>query len=158
MPKPDVNNPILHASQEHKLVLEYMAELEELVREFDGAELSERFRLVEDRIKKAIQTHFGFEEDFIFPAILEGMPVNSMIKTILKIQREHGVLTEQLNQAFALAHSEPDSALLRYRIRDLGVALKKHALVEVEQIFPHGAKNPKVQLLIQNSLTKKKEQ
>lgn len=137
----NINNAILKQSNEHKIILDYVSRFDTAIMNKKNDELLALIRHLAPFLQKDLISHFEMEERFFFPAILHTLPSEENIKTVLRLQYEHGILTRDLHwmtQAIERAkfqQADIDQELLRY-LRPFLHALKIHARIEIVELFP----------------------
>lgn len=141
------NNTVLKLSNEHTIILGLVAELEEAGRVFTDQDF---YVFLRERIPYASQElhrHFYYEESAFFPALLQCIHTETVIRDILIIQKQHGVIEGFFHHLQLLLDS---NSLVESRIRthfapelrNMIELIKAHALMEIQKIFPLIAQNP----------------
>jgi hemerythrin-like domain-containing protein len=146
------NNFVLARSREHKFILETLGELESVLRVSTAEELIPSLKAIIEPFRAQVAKHQGLEEQVIFQAALETMPMQKIVAVTLKLQREHGQITASIEAIQArLDHFNGEDALRRSITNDLNqliLTIKKHSLVEVKELFPAIGTNLRCKQLI----------
>lgn len=134
------NNFVLAREPEHKYILETLGELEAILRLSTAEELVPGLKSIIFDFKEKVEIHQNLEEKVIFLAALEALPGKSVILPILRLQREHGVITATIDSIiFKLLHVFIDDSM-RVKISDelsqLVILIKKHSMLEIQELFP----------------------
>jgi hemerythrin-like domain-containing protein len=159
MAQAPINNPILALSKEHRFILEQMAGVEAVLKQPDAEAMAAHLRSIESAFMPFVEKHFRFEEEVLFPAALEAMPVGPTIRVILQLTREHGEFLRWARDLFAWARSsrrfEGLEGAVRRRDIKAGIDLiRQHSHLEVTDLFPRISGNPRCCQMIEAVLAR----
>jgi hypothetical protein len=109
---------------EHKFIISYLEKFETMVNESELALVHEKLQAIAPHLHRQIIDHFAFEEEFIFPAALSGTPSSELIRMVLRLQKEHGIIEREIMEVFDLvtgsgdftAHIGQEIALRAHRV------------------------------------------
>jgi len=148
----ETNNYVLVISQEHKLILETLGELEAILKTSEQANMIGHLKELIEVFKKKIFDHQYFEEEIIFKAALEAMPSERVISIILNLQKEHGIFLNSLEtfaaQIMPLTKAAPNTDTIEKNLAQFSDLLKRHSLREVKELFPMITNNSRCRQLI----------
>lgn len=152
------NNFILARSQEHKLILESLGDIEACLK-FSGVnELIENLKKSIEPFKAGVLQHQQLEERVIFAAGLQIMPTSSVVEMILNLTYEHGLFIASIDSIIDKLNHPCEGNQTRIMIeRELGriiTMIKKHSLNEVKHLFPQLSANPRCRTLIDSLAAK----
>jgi len=144
----DLNNPVLKISNEHKLIVGQLKKLEEDFRYLGREEFFQEFCRTSLEFQDAIRRHFEFEERFLFEPMLQTIPSADVVRRVLQLQKQHGIVLERLRMMDRFLEADladlPRSIeILVPEVRNLIAEFKEHAMVEIKDVFPHVFKNPR---------------
>ncbi|HNV69519.1 MAG TPA: hemerythrin domain-containing protein, partial [Candidatus Ozemobacteraceae bacterium] len=137
----------LKVAREHDLIVDQLGELERvLVRSGPAAALPLMSQALPG-FAEAMRQHFFFEERIFYPALATTIPTAGIIERILLLQKEHGLMEERLRLLTQLIQAPCPSAeafvaLVHHELLDLVNLVKRHAVVEITDIFPRINQNP----------------
>jgi len=131
---------VVHLSGEHELIAKNVTRFERALREEDKdffAELS----IFMESLETWLHRHFITEELSFFPAALNGILDYEMTMTVLNLQKEHGVFETEIESMRKNRHAILGAAgyiknPLIERISLFLRALKAHAILEMNYVFP----------------------
>ncbi len=154
-----VNNPILALSNEHRFILEQMAGIEAVLREPDPGAMAAHLTSIESAFMPFLIRHFRFEEELLFPAALEALPVGPTIKVVLQLTREHGDLERWARDLFAWARATEATdaqaeTARRQEIKAFSDLIRSHSHREVTELFPKISSNPRCCQMIETALAR----
>lgn len=146
------NNFVTAREQEHKYILETLGRLEAVLRLSTAEELVPGLKSHIFDFKEKVEFHQNLEEKVIFLALLEALPGPSIIAPILRLQREHGVILATIDSIiFMLQHVFIDDTLrarISEQLSQLVIMIKKHSLLEIQEMFPAIRQSTRCQKLI----------
>lgn len=146
------NNFILARSQEHKLILETLADMEACLKFSSSRELIHNLRNLIEPFKSKFDLHQRLEEQVIFTAGLQVIPSENVVSLVLQLQKEHGIFEHTIDSLSEKLWNFPEDDGTRISIQreleKLILNIKKHSLLEVTNLFPVLSKNPKCKQLI----------
>jgi iron-sulfur cluster repair protein YtfE (RIC family) len=154
-----IDNVVLTLSKEHKIINDYVIEYRKMLENPDHDLQVQDLDTLFDLMERDLIRHFQFEEQIIFAAVLAGEQNSTIVNTVDVLQREHGVMLEQLNSLIAdlkmllkeqqnVEHDSTEKDVLngsathakptpiRGKIDSFMDLMKKHARNEIENIFP----------------------
>ena len=158
MPIPNnINNPVLKISNEHGIILGLLSELEKAGTVFSDAEFYAHLRENVPYAAQELHRHFYYEEAAFFPALLMCVPTEEVIRDILLIQKQHGVIEGFFFQLENLLNS---NSLVESRIRShfapelrkIIEVIKAHAALEIKRVFPLIAQNPRAAQFLEKKI------
>jgi len=135
---------------DHEEVSEFLDNLREIMDFLHDKEAWDRITPVEDFFKRKVIDHFEFEEKNIFPVCLLNLASPELVKLILELQKDHGVIltkTEDfLRRATANIRSpnEETTADLKLKGKEILDILLVHASKEDDDLIPIIEKNKKI--------------
>jgi iron-sulfur cluster repair protein YtfE (RIC family) len=91
------NNFILARAKEHELILETVGEMEACLKFNSAREVISELRKIVEPFKEKMLMHQQLEEQVIFSAALETIPTDTIIRTVLHLQKEHGYFESSLD-------------------------------------------------------------
>ncbi len=91
-------DPLKRLIKDHEEVSEYLENLKEVVELLSGEKDWNKIKAIEDFFQRNIISHFKFEEEVIFPALLSGFATRETIKLILELQKEHGSMSKEVEE------------------------------------------------------------
>ncbi|MBU1106211.1 MAG: hemerythrin domain-containing protein [Candidatus Riflebacteria bacterium] len=146
------NNFVLSLSKEHKLILETLGEIDAILKFTPQTEVAGKLKAVIEPFKAKLVEHQELEEKVIFKAALESMPTETIISIVLRLQKEHGKFLADVEAIyFNLLHLSENTSLQRTietNLSQLSTLIKKHASVEVKELFPLITNNSRCRQLI----------
>lgn len=152
------NNFILARSQEHKLILETLGEMEACLKYSTAEELTDKLKELIDRFSKNISRHQVLEEKVIFAAALKVMPTDKVVEITTKLIKEHGIFETAIasvrNLLFANCESASIKRIIEKELQATINQVKKHSLLEVKTLFPMLSANPQCKTAIDSLATK----
>jgi len=138
----NINNVILKNSNEHKIILDYVAKYDQLLQAQDFGLLQRQMTATVEAMLRDLADHFAAEEKYFFPAALAGCANPADIVLVLQLQKEHGVLetelawiSEKLGRAGSQRNTEPARDFYR-QVAGFLNRLKDHARLEIVSLFP----------------------
>lgn len=152
------NNFILARSQEHKLILETLGEMEGCLKYSTAEELVDKLKKLIDRFSENMSRHQVLEEKVIFAAALKVMPTDKVVEITTQLIKEHGIFEAAIASVRNLLFADCDSVNIRKMIeKELQAIInqvKKHSLIEVKTLFPMLSANPQCKTVIDSLATK----
>jgi hemerythrin-like domain-containing protein len=152
------NNFILARSQEHKLILETLGEMEACLKYSTTEELIGKLKSLIDKVSDNIARHQILEEKVIFAAALKVMPTDKVVEITTQLIKEHGIFEAAIASVKNLLFANCDGANIRKIIeKELQAIInqvKKHSLIEVRTLFPMLSANPQCKTVIDSLATK----
>lgn len=149
---PFENNFILARSQEHKLILETVGDLEACLKFSSAKELIHNLKNVIETFREKLEIHQKLEEQVIFAAGLETIPSDTVINLILQLQKEHGIfeatIASVIDKLWNFEEDDRNRIAIQRDLERFIVLIKKHSLTEVKNLFPILSANPRCKLLI----------
>ena len=148
-----IDNMVAKISKEHKIITDYVVKFNKSLQIRDK-EFFKGIAAFFNFLKKDLLQHFRFEEVVIFPASIVAEPRYENILMIMSLQKEHGLLENQLQvlnaeiNALKLAREKLSNELIE-RIKLFFDELKIHAKREMTDVFPMIDANPKSKALIE---------
>jgi iron-sulfur cluster repair protein YtfE (RIC family) len=146
------NNFILARSKEHELILETVGEMEACLKFSSANEMIAELRKIVEPFKDKMLMHQQLEEQVIFSAALETIPSDTIIRTVLHLQREHGYFESSLDSICQnlqnLEENHQNRRMIEYEIKKIVFHIKKHSLMEIKNLFPVLSNNPRCSQLI----------
>ncbi len=144
----EINNSILKLSQEHRVFLEVLEKLEQLLLEPDPQKMLSNLQPCVEDLYEKLQTHFLFEENVIFKALLVGIPTDRTIDKVFALVKQHGIFLNHLQywQRLSVVYDAENASHRRSQHQNLVQfidLLKVHVKAEVEGIYPMVAQNPR---------------
>jgi len=133
-----VSNEVARLAGEHKLIATHVTRFERALREKDKSFFADLLSFLE-LLKKDLRNHFILEELSFFPAALNGSLEYDLTMTVLNLQKEHGTLEIELDSIMQNKHVISAGWIknpIIERIADFLRALKSHAILELNQVFP----------------------
>lgn len=148
----NIDNPVAKISKEHQIITEYVVKFNKSLKIRDK-DFFKGILSFFNFLEKDLLRHFRFEEVVIFPASIAGDPQYGNILMVMSLQKEHGLLENQLQilsaEIYDLKRSrEKLSNELINRIRIFLEELKKHAKREMTGLFPMVNANPRSKSLL----------
>jgi len=149
----NINNDIAKIAREHTLITEYVVSFNKNLKNRDKKffkGIASFFNFLE----KELLSHFRFEEVVIFPASLVGESKYGHILMVMTLQKEHGMLENQLQLLTAeiknlqTSHKKLSNELIE-EMSGFFDDLKTHAKREMTDLFPMMDANPKAKALIE---------
>lgn len=133
-----IDNIVLKLSKEHKLINDYAVRFSRNLKNPDSVFMDDLKSFL-DFLQVDLNRHFRMEELIFFPAALNGHPSYETSLLVLNLQKEHGTLETMLKaiqtSQIHLKEGKDLEKLLR-EIVDFMDILKRHARLEVEELFP----------------------
>jgi iron-sulfur cluster repair protein YtfE (RIC family) len=115
-------------------------------------EVISELRKIVEPFKEKMLMHQQLEEQVIFSAALETIPTDTIIRTVLHLQKEHGYFESSLDSIIQnlqlLEESQQNRLLIENEIKKLVLNIKKHSLMEIKNLFPALSTNPRCSQLI----------
>ena len=147
-----VNSRVEKLSNEHKIIIDYVARFNKSYQEQDK-DFFKGLVTFFDFLEKDLLAHFRYEEIVIFPASIVGESNYGNTLMVMSLQKEHGLLENQLqclrNELKALQSSrEKLTQELIERVRAFIDALKDHAKREMTDLYPMLNANTKSKALL----------
>ncbi|MEW6712646.1 MAG: hemerythrin domain-containing protein [Candidatus Riflebacteria bacterium] len=146
------NNFILARSQEHKLILESLGDMEACLKFSTADELIENLKRIIETFKANLLKHQKLEELVIFSAGMQAVPTSTVTGLIIQLTREHGLFEATIDSIIDKMNFPCEGNQTRLMIqRDLEriiTLIKKHSLNEVKNLFPLLSNNLKCRTLI----------
>jgi len=143
-------DPLKRLIKDHTEVSEHLENLEELLGILLEEEGWTNIKRIENFFERNVIGHFEFEEKKIFPALLLESSTPQLIKLILELQREHGIILKELEE-FRKIVSENTIPLDEETHKRLNVAgrtirddLLRHSLKEDKELLPILEKNRQI--------------
>ena len=107
-----------------------------------------------DFLANDLRGHFLFEEMVIFPAAIAGKPAYENILMVMSLQKDHGVLEENLNALIVQLNDlkinrQKLTTELINQIKAFFDALKAHARSEMTDLFPMVDATPESKALME---------
>lgn len=154
-----VNNPILALSGEHRFIFEQIGRLEGVFAMDDGKAAACQLATIEPALMPFLLRHFRLEEEILFSGALEALPVGSIIRVVLQLTREHGELARWASELFTWARSGASVEATvwqarRQEAKAFSDLTRRHAQVEVTDLFPKISGNPRCCQLIETALAR----
>ena len=134
-----LSEPLKTVMADHEILSQYIEHVNEMFADGPPKNLREEIDGVNQILNHKIVTHFAYEEEHIFPALLKALPGKDVSEAVSILREEHEVLLKQakrLNEI--LSDQDPDgqcTGALRRRMLDFLANLEKHASKENE-LFP----------------------
>jgi hemerythrin-like domain-containing protein len=153
MDKNSINNPILKQSQEHELLVEYLAIMDKMIEENNLSALTLILRRQIHFMKKYIIDHFAKEESVFFRAVIDGSDEESMTVLVEELKEEHKQLIELLDKvdnnikANLQTTRETPRKVASVVVPFLNL-FKQHIRKEVEILFPFISENKRCGAII----------
>lgn len=137
----NVNNPILKQSQEHKIILNYVARFDQALMDNKKEELVAMIRTISSFFQKDLKNHFKMEEKIFFPAVILGNGSEESVTMILELQKDHGMMEKEMERILDVVqlgktHSANVDKPLLELFEPFLHDIKDHARREVEELFP----------------------
>ena len=146
------DNAVAKISKEHKIITEYVIKFNKSLKIRDK-EFFKGILTFLNFLETDLLQHFRFEEVVIFPAAIAGDPQYGNILMVMSLQKEHGLLENQLQilsaeiNALKISREKLSNELIE-RIRIFLEELKKHAKREMTDLFPMVNANPQSKSLL----------
>ena len=148
--KERIEGKFLKIAQEHEIVMAHLSKLKEILKDRKNG-LGEMLPV----FKSDMRQHFRIEERFLFPAALLSMPSIELVDMIMALGKEHGYTERDIQTLESLIEKKSDGSsaedildLLEKIIGDI----EKHALIEIDQLFPKMESDKKCRKIIQGIL------
>lgn len=152
------NNFILARSQEHKLILETMGDMEACLKFSTAAELIENLKNVIDTFQANLSKHQILEENVIFAAGLRVMPTETVVEITTQLIKEHGIFEAAVasikDKLFFPCEGDQTRRMIQRELERVILQIKKHSLLEVKTLFPMLSSNPQCRTLIDSLAAK----
>ncbi len=147
------NNFILKMSQEHKLILSSLKKMQDCLLVSDPNEFIRMLKIAIEPFEMEFIKHIRIEEFVVFRAGLETVPTRDVIKTTLKLQRDHGLLEvgiQSLNRRlWSYSGHNNDFIGIQQNLKDLISQIKEHSNSEIRDLFPILSTNSNCRKLIE---------
>lgn len=127
--------PLERLIKDHRDVSEYLENLREILGFLNEKKRWSELTPIKTFFERNVVTHFKFEEEVVFPAILSKCATSESIKLILELQREHGAILKELEE-FQKIISEsaiPFDKEMCERVNIVGRRI-------IDSILPHASK------------------
>ena len=140
-------DPLVRLIKDHEQVSEFLENIGEVLKFLDDEEAWKKIKPVEAFFQQNIVGHFKFEEEKVFHPLLLKMATSELIKLILDLQREHGIILSKLEEFQRIVSEKaslPDKEInTRLNIvgREIIDILLAHASKEDDELFPIIEKN-----------------
>ena len=151
--KERIEGKFLKIAQEHEIVMAHLSKLKEILK--DRKNGLKRLGEMLPVFKSDMRQHFRIEERFLFPAALLSMPSIELVDMIMALGKEHGYTERDIQTLESLIEKKSDGSsaedildLLEKIIGDI----EKHALIEIDQLFPKMESDKKCRKIIQGIL------
>jgi iron-sulfur cluster repair protein YtfE (RIC family) len=134
----NIDNPVLKLSKEHQLINDYAVRFSKNKKNPDEAFLKDLQTFL-SFLKKDLERHFRMEELVLFPAAINGIPSYATTLLVLNLQKEHGMLENELKTILALEKHIKEESGRQKILSKTGKFiedLKNHARVEMTELFP----------------------
>ena len=124
---------------DHEILSHYVEHFNEMFVDGSAKNIREEIDAIKQILNEKVTAHFAFEEEHIFPGLLEAIPGQETSDAVSILREEHVLLrkqAERLNEM--LSDENPDGTLtgaLRKAMLDFLVNLERHAAKENE-LFP----------------------
>ena len=136
----NIDNQVAKIAKEHKIITDYVVKFNSSLKNRD----KEFFKGIAgffDFLANDLRGHFLFEEMVIFPAAIAGKPAYENILMVMSLQKDHGVLEENLNALIVQLNDlkinrQKLTTELINQIKAFFDALKAHARSEMTDLFP----------------------
>lgn len=152
------NNFILARSQEHKMILETVGEMEACLKFSSAKELIHTLKNLIEAFKRKLLLHQKMEEQVIFSAGLETIPSEKVIVLILQLQREHGIfeatIDSVIDKLWNFDEEDRNRIAIQKELENFIIQIKKHSLMEIKNLFPILSQNPRCKQLIDSLAAK----
>jgi len=135
-----LNSRVEKISQEHKIIIDYVAKFNKSYKEQDE-EFFKGIATFFNFLEKDLLAHFRYEEVVIFPASITGESNYGNTLMVMSLQKEHGLLENQLQclidelKIVKSSHEKLTSELIE-KIKLFIDALKTHAKREMTDLYP----------------------
>lgn len=140
---PHRTDPLRKMLEGHIGVSEWLHNFRAAVRLMDSERAWTDFRGIEDYFRRHVRDHFLFEEEFMFPAVLEVDHTPSTQALVARLREDHvGILTELsgLFRALATCVAEPRDPeqldALKVRAQDIIDRILAHSAEEDDYLVP----------------------
>jgi iron-sulfur cluster repair protein YtfE (RIC family) len=148
-----IEGKFLKIAQEHEIVMAHLSKLKEILKNpRDGLKRLEEMLSV---FQSDMRHHFKIEERFLFPAALLSMPTIEIVDMIMMLEKEHGYTERDIQTLKSLVENHPEGSSAE-EIMDLlekiAADIEKHALIEIEDLFPKMDDNKRCRKIIQGIL------
>jgi iron-sulfur cluster repair protein YtfE (RIC family) len=147
------NNFILKMSQEHKLIMVTLKKLQDCLLVSDPAEFVRLLKIAIEPFEMEYVKHIRIEEFVVFRAGLETVPTRAVIKTTLKLQKEHGameIMIQNLNKRlWNFSGQNSEFIGIQQNLKDLIKQIKEHSATEIRDLFPVLSTNSNCRKLIE---------
>ena len=135
-------DPLNRLTRDHEDVSEYLEVLKEVLGFLYEEEAWIKIKPIEEFFKRNLIEHFEFEEEMVFSPVLLRATTPDSIKLILELQREHGSISNELEEfqkiisenAFPL--DKETGTRLNVVGRDIIDRLLTHASKEDDKLLP----------------------
>ncbi|GEM_PF-1912666 len=146
------NNFILARSQEHRLILENLGDMEACLKFSTSDELIDNLKRIIEPFKANLLKHQKLEEQIIFAAGAQAIPTSTVTGLVIQLTREHGLFESAIDSIIDKINFPCEGNQTRLMIqRDLErmiTMIKKHSLNEVKHLFPLLSNNLKCRTMI----------
>ena len=139
-----INSFILARTNEHKIILETLGEIEFCLKFTSRDEIINSLQKIIENFQIEIEHHHCLEEEVIFSSALEAISGKKIISTIQKLQKQHGEVEKTIEFLNYIICNFKDLDYLKIEnfFKDLIIKIKKHSLIEVKELFPVLSSNP----------------
>lgn len=148
-----IEGKFLKIAHEHEIVMAHLSNLKEILK--DRKNGLNRLEEMLPVFKSDMRQHFRIEERFLFPAALLSMPSIELVDMIMALTKEHGYTERDIQTLEFLVEKKSDASsvedimdLLEKIIGDI----EKHALIEIDQLFPKMDSDKKCRKIVQGIL------
>jgi len=153
----NIDNQVAKIAKEHKIITDYVVKFNNSLKNRDK-DFFKGIAAFFDFLAKDLRGHFLFEEMVIFPAAIAGEPAYENILMVMSLQKEHGILEENLNTLIAELNDlkvtrQKLSTELINQIKTFFDALKTHAKREMTDLFPMVDAKPESKALVEKYAT-----
>jgi iron-sulfur cluster repair protein YtfE (RIC family) len=128
-------DPLKRLIKDHRDVSEYLGNLREILGFLDEEKAWSELTPIKNFFERNVVTHFKFEEEVVFPAILSKCATSESIKLILELQREHGSILKDLEEFQKII---PESAIPLDKEMCEKVSIVGRGIID--SILPHASK------------------
>lgn len=131
--------PVAAVLTDHKLLAEYEAHVREISGSNGRDSARRAARALRHLLNYKVVSHFAYEEEHIFPGLLQANGTHRTVRLLSKLQDEHRALQAQADRLDALLGAattgQPAAQRLRADLQAFFTNLQKHAQVE-NKVFP----------------------
>ncbi|MFH1729723.1 MAG: hemerythrin domain-containing protein [Pseudomonadota bacterium] len=140
-------DPWIQLIEDHQDVSEWFSNLDKLPNIKDKQEIWNHLSEIEAMFDRNLMLHFQFEEDHIFSRVLAHTTDLKLVKYVLSLQKDHGIITERITSFWKIVENNaetksPDSsARLILLFMDIQDEILDHAHKEDQKLFPYVKEN-----------------